>query len=201
MFNNQDKHTLILQLHDLGAVQFGRFIMASGLESPIYIDLRRIIARPALLKLVAQAYAELLQPLTYDHLAAVPYGALAIGTAVSLLIDRPFIFPRKEVKTHGTGRTIEGLYAPGDKVVVIEDLVTKGGSALQAVETLKAAGLIISDIVVLIDRGQGGREIIEQAGCRLHAVLTLMDVLEALEQSGKISQEQVTAVQTYLATT
>jgi uridine monophosphate synthetase len=175
--------------------------MASGLQSPIYVDLRRIIARPSLLKHVARAYAELLKPLTYDHLAAVPYGALAIGTAVSLLLERPFIFPRKEVKTHGTGRIIEGLFEPGDKVVIIEDLVTKGGSAIKAINILEEDGLLISDIVVTIDRGQGGRQIIEEAGYHLHAILTMAEVLETLETAGKMSGEQVTAVNTYLATT
>jgi uridine monophosphate synthetase len=200
MFTEADKQSLILQPHNLGAVQFGNFTMASGLQSPIYVDLRRMIARPSLLKHVARAYAELLEPLTYDHLAAVPYGALAIGTAVSLLLERPFIFPRKEVKTHGTGRIIEGLFEPGDKVVIIEDLVTKGGSALKAVKTLEEAGLLITDIVVTIDRGQGGRQIIEEAGYHLHAILTMAEVLETLETAGKMSGEQVTAVKNYLAT-
>lgn len=201
MFTEADKQSLILQLHDLGAVQFGEFTMASGLQSPIYIDLRRMIARPSLLKLVARAYAELLEPLTFDHLAAVPYGALAIGTAVSLLIERPFIFPRKEAKTHGTGQIIEGLFNPGDKVVIIEDLVTKGGSALKAVNTLEEAGLLITDIVVTIDRGQGGRQIIEAAGYHLHAILTMAEVLQTLAEAEKISSEQVSAVNAYLATT
>ena len=189
---------IILQLYELGSIQFGDFTMASGLQSPIYIDCRRIIARPALLKLVAQAYSQRLEPLTFDHLAAVPYGALAIGTAVSLLMDRPYIFPRKEAKTHGTGQAIEGLFSPGDQVVVIDDLVTKGGSALRAIQTLEAADLVVSDIVVLIDREQGGREALAQANYRLHAVFDFSTLLVVLQRLGKISEREAATVQDYL---
>ena len=201
MTSKRDLNSLVLQLYALGSIQFGNFTMASGLQSPIYIDLRRIIARPALLKQVSQAYADLIQPLAFDHLAAVPYGALTIGTAVSLLMERPFIFPRKEAKTHGTGRVIEGLFAPGDKIVIIEDLVTKGGSALKAIRTLEAADLIVSDVIVLIDREQGGKETLAEAGYHLHTVFVLSEMLAILQQAGKISQSEVTAVDNYLATT
>ena len=160
-----------------------------------------LLPGPPLLKLVARAYADLLQPLTFDHLAAVPYGALAIGTAVSLLMERPFIFPRKEAKTHGTGRVIEGLFKAGDKVAVVEDLVTKGGSALKAIDTLEAADLTVSDVVVLIDREQGGQAALAEAGYQLHTVFVLSEILGILQDAGKISGSNVTAVQEYLATT
>jgi uridine monophosphate synthetase len=117
---------LILQLHDVGCVQFGQFTLASGVQSPIYIDLRRITASPSLLRRVAQAYADLLQPLVFDHLAAVPYAALTIGTAAALAINKSLIYPRKEAKAYGTGKTIEGRFAAGDRAVVIEDLITSG---------------------------------------------------------------------------
>ena len=193
------KSNIILQLHELGAVQLGSFVMASGLKSPIYIDLRRVMARPSLLKLVAQVYAGLLAPLTFDHIAAVPYGAMAIGTAVSLEIGRPLIFPRKEVKTHGTGRQVEGLFSTGDKAVVVEDLVTKGGSALKAIQLLEAAQLTITDIVVLIDREQGGAANIAKAGYQLHAAFSMGEVMRVLVDEGKVADDEATAVLAYLA--
>ncbi len=194
-----DQTDLVTQLYELGSVQFGDFTMASGLQSPIYIDLRRLIARPALLNLVAQSYIEILDGLNFDHLAAVPYGALAIGTAVSLAMDRPLIFPRKEAKSHGTGRIIEGLYSAGDKAVIIEDLVTKGGSALKAIDALEAVDLIVSDVVVLIDREQGGRQAINSRGYRLHAALAPSEMLNLLQELGHISADEATAVRQYLA--
>jgi uridine monophosphate synthetase len=148
-----DHLELILQLYEVGCVQFGQFTLASGLPSPIYLDLRRITASPWLLQKAAQAYADLLQPLTFDHLAAVPYAALTLGTATALASHSSLIYPRKEVKAYGTGKTIEGVFSAGDRVVVIEDLITSGGSILKAIETLTTAGLMVSDVVVLIDRG------------------------------------------------
>lgn len=189
---------LITQLHQVGCIQFGDFTLVSGKQSPIYIDLRLMMAKPPLLKKAAKVYAELLHPLSFDHLAAVPYAALTIGTAVALETNYPLIYPRKEAKDHGTGRVIEGIYSSGDKVVIIEDLVTKGGSSLKAIEKLKAGGLKVSDVVVLIDRQEGGRKILAEAGYHLHAAFKLTEILQVLHQKERISMEEVTAVKDYL---
>jgi len=130
-------HTaLILGLHAAGCVQFGEFTLASGRKSPIYIDLRRLSSSAGLLKLAARAYARLLENIAFDHIAGVPYAALPIGTAVALAMSRPLIYPRKGVKAHGTGKTGEGVFSAGDVAAVVEDLVTRGGSVLTAVEIL-----------------------------------------------------------------
>ncbi|MCK6627035.1 MAG: orotidine-5'-phosphate decarboxylase [Anaerolineae bacterium] len=191
---SEAQRALILGLHELGCVKFGQFTLASGQSSPIYLDLRRLISHPGWLKRAAQAYAGLLHPLTFDHLAAVPYAALPLGTAVALTISKSLLYPRKEVKSYGTGKTIEGVFQAGERTVVLEDLVTSGGSVLKAIEPLKAAGLKVSDVVVLIDREQGGREALAAQGYRLHAVLQLSQILETLHQAGRISGEQVAQV-------
>jgi uridine monophosphate synthetase len=190
---------LIFALHDAGCVQFGEFTLASGVQSPIYLDLRRMVSYPGLLRMAATAYADLLKPLGYDRLAAVPYAALTIGAAVALAADKPLIYPRKEIKTYGTGRTIEGDFQPGQRAVVIEDLVTSAGSVLAAIQTLEAAGLAVSDVVVLIDRQQGGPQNLAAAGYRLHTALTLSQIVAALEAAGRITADQAAAVRTYLA--
>ncbi len=189
---------LSLKLHDLGCIQFGQFTLASGQTSPIYIDLRRLMASPTLLKEVANVYAKTLRSLTFDHVAAVPYAALTIGTAVALAANCSLIYPRKEAKDYGTGRAIEGVFSAGETAVIIEDLVTSGGSVIKAAEPLRAAGLTVSDVVVLIDREQGGRENLAEAGYRLHAVLQLSDILETLQAAGRVSTTQVAAVKEYL---
>lgn len=190
--------SLIFALHAAGCVQFGDFTLASGKRSPIYLDLRRLSGDPALLRRAAAAYAALLAPLTYDRLAAVPYAALPIATAVALAVNKPLIYPRKEVKAHGTGQAIEGIYAAGERVAVIEDLVTTGGSVLAAVSTLRTAGLAVSDVVVLVDREQGGPQALAAAGCRLHAALTLSQIVDALEAAGRVSPQQAADVRRYL---
>jgi uridine monophosphate synthetase len=119
-------------------------------------------------------------------LAAIPYAALPIGTAVALELGLPLIYPRKEVKAHGTARPIEGEFQPGERAVVLDDLITTGGSKLAAIEPLEAAGLVVRDVVVLIDREQGGGEELAEAGYRLHAVLRLSEMLDLLVEAGRI---------------
>ena len=189
---------LILALHDAGCVQFGAFTLASGVQSPIYLDLRRMASYPALLRMAADAYAELLRPLSFDLLAAVPYAALTIGAAVALATDKPLIYPRKEVKSYGTGRAVEGDFQPGQRAAVIEDLVTSAGSVLTAIQTLESAGLDVSDVVVLIDRQQGGLQNLAAAGYQLHAALTMAQIVHALEAIGRISAAQAAGVRDYL---
>lgn len=189
---------LILRLHDLGAVRFGQFTLASGRSSPIYIDLRLLVSDAAALRLAAEAYATLLRGLTYDRLAGVPYGALPIATVIGQLLGQPLIYPRKEAKQHGLGRAIEGTFAAGERAAIIEDLITSGGSVLEAATTLRAAGLQVADAVVLIDREQGGAANLAQAGIATHAVMRLGEVLTVLEQAGRISAEQAANVREYL---
>ncbi len=190
---------LILRLHDLDAIRFGEFTLASGRTSPIYIDLRLLVSDPAALRMAAQAYAERLRSLSFDRLAGVPYGALPIATVIGQILGRPLIYPRKEVKQHGLGRRIEGGYRAGERVVLIEDLITSGGSVLEAAETLRAAGLQVTDAVALIDREQGGAERLAAAGITVHAVMRLSEMLAVLTEAGRITAEQAQTVRRYLA--
>jgi len=188
-------------LHDLGAVKFGRFTLKSGAVSPVYIDLRLLVTEPSFLAVVAQAYAELLAPLSFDRLAAIPYAALPIGTAVALATGRPMIYPRREVKEHGTRQTIEGRFQPGETVVVLDDLISSGDSKLEAIAPLVAAGLVVRDVVVLIDRLGGGGETLRERGYRLHSVLTLADIAATLAADGRLSAEREAEVTAYLRPT
>jgi uridine monophosphate synthetase len=168
---------LVLTLHDIGAVQFGRFRLHSGRESRIYIDLRVLVSFPAALRQATEAYAGALASLSYDLLAATPLAGLPIGTALCLALDRPLIYPRKTAKSYGTGKNIEGRWAIGQTVVVIDDLITSGDSVMETIASVKAAGLKVHDAVVLIDREQGGRQMLEQQGYRVHPVMTLRELL------------------------
>ena len=180
---------LITGLADLGALQFGDFTLASGKRSPMYVDLRLLVSQPNLMQAAARAYAAKLDLLECDRIAGIPYAALPIGMAVSLASGVPLIYNRKESKSHGLGKDIEGLWQPGERVVIIEDVITTGGSIVSSVELFRAAGLVVEDAVVLLDRQQGGVENLANAGIRVHSVLELGDVLDLLAKTGHIPPE------------
>jgi len=186
------------ELLSAGCIKFGEFTLKSGLKSPIYIDLRQIITHPRLLEQVGAAYLPLLKELKFDRIAGLPYAAIPITTAISLAGNYPMIYPRKEVKTYGTKAEIEGEYHAGETVVVIDDLATTGGSKFEAIEKLTGAGLVVKDVVVLVDRQSGAKESLAQAGYSMHAVLTISQLLEYWEESGKVEKDKIEETRKFL---
>ncbi len=195
---NKPKSLLADGLLEAGCIKFGEFTLKSGLRSPIYIDLRQIISFPKLLGQVAAAYLPVLKGLEFQRIAGLPYAAIPIATAISLAGNYPMIYPRKQAKDYGTKAEIEGKYHAGEMVVVIDDLATTGGSKFEAIEKLTAAGLKVRDVVVLIDRQSGAKEALEQAGFRLHAVMTITELLDHWENTGKVDQDKLAATRAFL---
>ena len=186
-------------LLDAGCIKFGDFTLKSGLKSPIYIDLRRIITYPKLLQQIGEAYLPLLKDLKFDRIAGLPYAAIPIASAITLAGNYPLIYPRKEVKTYGTKAEIEGDYHEGETIVVIDDLATTGGSKFEAIEKLTGAGLVVKDVVVLVDRQSGAKESLAQAGYSMHAVLTIGQLLEYWEENGKVEKEKIEETRKFLS--
>lgn len=186
-------------LLEAGCIKFGEFTLKSGLKSPIYIDLRQIITYPKLLADIAQAYLPLLATLRFSRIAGLPYAAIPIATAISLAGNYPMIYPRKEVKAYGTKAEIEGEYHAGETVVVIDDLATTGGSKFEAIEKLTGAGLVVRDVVVLVDRQSGAKESLAEAGYSMHAVLTINEMLDHWEKTGKVEKEKIEATRKFLS--
>lgn len=184
---------LILQLYDIECILFGNFVQASGATFSYYIDLRKIISNPQLFHQILIAYADILKTLEFDRIAGIPYGSLPTATGLALHLNRPMIFPRKEVKAHGTRRLIEGQFQPGETVVVVDDILISGKSAMEGAAKLESAGLNVQDIVVFIDHEQGVKDRLNQNGYRAHSVLTLSEITETLYKAGRINDEQLKA--------
>ena len=187
----QPHRDLILQLYDIGCIIFGDHVQASGETFPYYIDLRRIISLPQIFHQIVEAYAKILQQLTFDRIAGIPYGSLPTATGLSLKLEKPMIFPRKEVKQHGTGRLIEGHFQPGETIVVVDDILITGSSVIKGAGKLKSVGLKVKDIVVLIDHGNHVMEKLSNNGYQGHAVLSLIEIADTLHEANRITSEQL----------
>ena len=182
------KKQLALDLVEIGALKFGEFTYKSGAKGPMYLDLRLFISHPKVMKKVATLYAETLAGLQYDRLAGVAYAALPIAGAISLEIERPWIFMRKEgiAKDHGLGKSLEGEFNAGETVVMIEDLVNRATSLVEAISAIENQGLVVKDAVVLLDYEKGGKKILQDAGYNLHAFMTVRELVEIMHAEGKI---------------
>jgi len=184
-----DTKELIIKLHEINAVKFGEFKLKSGVMSPIYIDLRVIISYPEILKSVAKIMWEKVGELNFDVISGVPYTALPIATAMSLEHNKPMVMRRKEVKDYGTKKAIEGVFKAGQNCLIVEDLVTSGSSVIETIEPTESVGLKVTDVVVLLDRQQGGKENLSSRGYNLHTVFSMNELLQTLLEAEKITQE------------
>jgi uridine monophosphate synthetase len=185
-------------LHDSGCVRFGEFTLRSGTVSPVYVDLRRLVGHPDVMERMANAYLGALGELRFDHLGAVPYGAIPIATALALRAGVSLVWPRPTPKDHGTGVAVEGVWEAGDRVVLVDDVVTSGTSALEAARLLRIAGLVVEDLVVLVERTTAARGALAAEGIGLHAVTTLAALVRDLADAGAVTEGEAAAVEEFL---
>lgn len=160
------------------------FTLASGLKSPFYVDCRSLMAHPGSRRLVANLAYNALRPVELDCLGGLEIGAISIAISISdfAFVAQPprtwrtFVV-RKQAKDHGLGKLIEGSVQPGDRAVIVDDVLTSGGSLLKAVAAARGAGLTVTHALVIVDRKeQDGRARVEQEGVSLISLLTINDL-------------------------
>lgn len=187
----QTKNNVAAAFFDSGLLKFGEFTLKSGITSPFYIDLRKAQSFPGTFHIITEVYAEMLEGLEPGvFLAGVPEAATPLAAAVGYELKRPLLQPRKVVKEHGTKSSVEGEFKTGDRVVLLDDLITKGDSKLEAIRQVQDAGLEVVKLVVLVDRQQGGVKMVREAGHSIEAALTIAELMDSLLDQGKITTNQ-----------
>ena len=189
-----DLRELVIDLFDIKCLLFGEFEQSSGAIFNYYVDLRQIISDPALFHRVLDCYAQVLRTLKFDRIAGIPYGSLPTATGLSLQLHKPLIYPRKEVKAHGTRRLVEGEFNEGETVAVVDDILITGGSVLEGIAKLESSGLNVNDVVVFLDHGglqdTRAKERLNAKGLNIQAVLSLETISDVLEEAERISADQ-----------
>jgi orotate phosphoribosyltransferase len=184
-------------LFRIGALRFGKFTLASGKSSSYYLDLRAVPSDPEAYNLAVQAYvaeANSIGEKTFDAIGGVATAGVTISSPLAYLLKKPMLYVRKEEKGHGLGRLVEGAARPGWKTIVIDDLVTTGGSIISATEALRKAGCVVKDALVLVDRLEGGKANLASEGVRLHAFANVRELVETLFGAKKITKADYEAV-------
>ncbi|MCL4418560.1 orotidine-5'-phosphate decarboxylase [Patescibacteria group bacterium] len=193
-------------LLEIGAVKFGAFKLKlheknpTAPLSPIYIDLRVLRSAPPEIKLLAcKVYRDLMKNLSFDLLADVPTAITPIVSVLSQITGIPMVTPRTDKKSYGSGAQIDGAFRRSDTAVLIDDLITEGDSKFPAIEVLEGSGINVRDIVFLVDREQGGVQLLEKKGYRCYAAFTISNLLRYYLRSGRIDQRRYDDVKSYLA--
>ncbi|MBW8362658.1 MAG: orotidine-5'-phosphate decarboxylase [Kaistella sp.] len=195
----ESKKEFFLECYKLGIIKFGKFTLKSGIESPFYVDLRPLASDPKILKHLANYLLDMLPLDNFDVICGVPYAALPMATAMSLESYLPLIIKRKEAKAYGTKKLIEGIYTKGQNCLLVEDVITSGKSLLETIPEIENEGISVSDIVVVLDRQQGGKELLESKGYRVHTLFTISEVCKMLKDEGHLDDEEVSRISDFLA--
>jgi len=185
-------------LNKIGALQFGTFKLTTGKISPYYIDLRIVPSFPDAFQKTIDFYVQFIKEKigrgNFQRVAGIPVAGIPFASLIAYSLNKPLLYVRKGERLHGRQRRIEGILAPGDRILLVDDLVTTGLSLRKAAKAITAEGGIVDDAIVLIDRQEGGKQKLQKDGMRLHAVLDITEIASNLQEIGTIDQEQLKTI-------
>lgn len=189
-----------------GAIKFGTFTLTSGKVSPYYVDLRLTLSFPWAFKRIISLLTEKAKGpprgsrLAFDRIGSIPTAGIAFGACLAYEQGAPFLYVRREPRTHGLERRVEGMLRPGDRVLIVDEMVTTGKSIGEAAELIRAEGGIVEDVLVVLDREEGARRHLREKGLELHAVARMSSISRYLVSSKVISANQFTMITGQLET-
>jgi len=185
-------------LDRIGAVKFGAFRLTSGKISPYYIDLRIVPSFPDAFREICSFYADFIKNTigakNVERVAGIPVAGIPFAALIAFELGKPFLYVRKGARLHGRERRIEGVISPGNRVLLVDDLVTTGLSLQSAAKAIVAEGGVVTDAVVLLDRQEGGRERLVRSGVRVHALLNMTEIANTLMELGTIYEETMRTI-------
>jgi orotate phosphoribosyltransferase len=182
-------------LFKVDAVKFGVFKLSSGKASPYYIDLRVIPSFPDAFHEICESYAQYItnqiEIKSFDRIAAIPIAGIPFASQIAYNLRKPFLYVRKGIHLSGRERRVEGVLASGNKVLLIDDLITTGLSLKESADAVRAEGGVVTEGIVFLDREEGGRELLEKNGVKLHSVLKISEIAKTLYGMGAIDHESL----------
>jgi len=202
----EEKNFLMKQVGILliknNAIKFGDYILASGKRSPYYIDLRQTISSPITMDWIANSLTRIILNEIgkdkIDKILGVPTAGVPFATVVSQKLGIPLIYYRQARKEHGVRKKIEGILERNDRVLIIDDLITTGESVIEASEVVRDQGGVVNELVVLLDREQGGKERLRASRIEAHVLFKISDAMTWLNKVGLIEDQVYDTVQKYI---
>ncbi len=186
-------------LYEKKIIRFGDFTLASGKKSPYYIDLRLVPSFPheyrKMIKGLQNLIADDIGFENFHSLVSVPTGGLVVAASLATEIVKPLIYVRKQAKEHGTGKAVEGVTCQDMKLLMIEDVVTSGGSVINAIKSIKEEKMVVTDAYAVIDRMEGATQALQAEDVNLHSLLTINDITQSLFEQKLITEDTLKQVQ------
>jgi orotate phosphoribosyltransferase len=186
-------------LHKIDALKFGVFKLTSGKASPYYIDLRVVPSFPDAFRQICDFYGDyIIRQIgiqNFDRIAGVPLAGIPFASQIAYNLKKPFLYVRKSIRHHGRQRRVEGILISGDRVLLVDDLVTTGLNLKKAAESIRAEGGVVNEAVAFLDREEGGKEKLERSGIKVHTLLKISEMATTLYEIGAIDEERFATIQ------